>query len=49
MKISKEINVAPEYFNIKRMGVVKELKDLKLTLVQLGITDKALLKVEIGQ
>jgi hypothetical protein len=31
-KIGKEINVAPEYFNLKRMGVVKELKDLTLTL-----------------
>jgi hypothetical protein len=47
-KISSEINVSPEYFNIKRMGVVKELKEMTLTLVQLGLTDKALLKVETG-
>jgi hypothetical protein len=48
-KISKEISIESQYFNLKRMGVVKELKEMTMNLVKLGINDKALLKVESGK
>ena len=47
-KIGAEIGVPPNQFNIKRQGVVKEMKDTSLNLMRHGITNKAILKVEAG-
>lgn len=43
------INASSDEFTIKRQGVVKELKDVKRSLVYLGITNGALMKVEKGK
>lgn len=47
-KIGGEIGVPSSQFNIKRQGVVKEMKDTTFNLLRHGITNKAILKVEAG-
>jgi len=47
-KIGAEIGVPSSQFNIKRQGVVKEMKDTTFNLLRHGITNKAILKVEAG-
>ena len=47
-KIAKEIKVNSNEFTIKRQGTVKELKDLKLSLMGHGITNGALMVVQKG-
>ena len=48
-KISKKLGIKSDEFNVKRQNVVKEFKDLSLTMVNLGITSGALLKIERGK
>lgn len=47
-KIGAEIGLTSDEFNIKRQGVVTVMKDTSLTLLQLGLTNKAIIKVERG-